>query len=136
MPTKKYGAKWQNYQMIIKPEEIQWLPNGTKITTKPLEYAQFVHGVYETDNEEYQAFIEKHPDFKRREVFSLDKMMATEQDGQVTAPVRRLPEKILKRMTIDELIEYADGSNIPLPMDAAKLKDGGMTKASLIQALL
>jgi hypothetical protein len=133
MPTKRYGSRYQSHQIILRSDVVRYTPDGTKYTEKPLLTAQFKHGIFETDDEEIQQLIEKGPDFRNKEIVDLGKI---KPGSAVEAPSSvRLPANILKRMTVEELLDYAAAIRVELPMSPEQIREGNMKKAEIIAAL-
>ncbi len=116
--THIYKAGGSNLKITIETAK-PLFKDGQKIGDQPGKYADFVGGVFETDDKKVIEYL------RNRTTFGVDFFEVPEDEDAPKSSVKAEPE--LESLTKQELFELAQRKNIEV--------EEGLTKAELVERL-
>lgn len=116
--THIYKAGGSNLKITIETAK-PLFKDGQKVGDQPGKYADFVGGVFETDDKKVIEYL------RNRSTFGVDFFEVPEDEDAPKSSAKAEPE--LESLTKQELLELAQRKNIEV--------EEGLTKAELIERL-
>lgn len=116
--THIFKAGGGNLKITIEPAK-PLFKDGQKVGDQPGKYADFVGGVFETDDKKVIEYLRSRP------TFGVDFFEVPEEEGSKEPAQPKEPA--LESLTKSELVEIAKSRNIEV--------DEGLTKAELVERL-
>lgn len=116
--THIFKAGSGNYRLTIETAK-PLFKDGQKVGDQPGKYADFVGGVFETDDKKVIEYLRSRPNF------GVDFFEVPEEEGSKEPAQPKEPT--LESLTKSELVELARSRNIEV--------DEGLTKAELVERL-